>query len=208
MEVNASGEMTFCNPGTLRVLEGLGIDRGDCDCFLPGDLLAILGGWDKERESALQREVSLAGRVFAETVHLIPRFGVARIYGHDITDRKRAEEALREAHDDLERRVRERTAELRSLIEASLDPLVTINREGKISGVSAATELVTGYARRSSSGRTLPTILPSRKGLDRDTSGSLPRNRSVIILSIFVTGTAASPRSSTMPLSTGMMRAR
>jgi len=35
----------------------------------------------------------------------------------------------------------------RSLIEASLDPLVTISREGKIADVNQATELVTGIAR-------------------------------------------------------------
>jgi PAS domain S-box-containing protein len=54
----------------------------------------------------------------------------------DITDRKRAEEALRLAG-----------AYNRSLIEASLDPLVTIDKEGKISDVNAATEQITGYAR-------------------------------------------------------------
>ena len=35
----------------------------------------------------------------------------------------------------------------RSLIEASLDPFVTIDKEGKISDVNVATEQVTGYAR-------------------------------------------------------------
>ena len=36
----------------------------------------------------------------------------------------------------------------RSLIEASLDPLVTIGREGKITDVNKATEKVTGYVRQ------------------------------------------------------------
>ncbi len=67
---------------------------------------------------------------------------------HDITDLKRAEEALQEAYEGLEQRVKERTAELRSLIEASLDPLVTISRDGKISDVNVATELVTGCSRQ------------------------------------------------------------
>ena len=48
--------------------------------------------------------------------------------------------------------MRKRTAELRSLIEASLDPLVTIDREGKISDVNAGTELVTGCSREESIG--------------------------------------------------------
>ncbi len=59
--------------------------------------------------------------------------------------------ALSRAKDELEIKVQERTAELkaastynRSLIEASLDPLVTINAEGKITDVNKATEKVTG----------------------------------------------------------------
>lgn len=54
----------------------------------------------------------------------------------DITERKQAEENLRLA-----------SFYTRSLIEASLDPLVTISREGKITDVNAATEAVTGVAR-------------------------------------------------------------
>ncbi len=54
----------------------------------------------------------------------------------DITERKKAEEAIRRAN-----------AYNRSLIEASLDPLVTINPDGTISDVNAATVKVTGYSR-------------------------------------------------------------
>ena len=93
----------------------------------------------------------------------------------DISERKEMEDELRKSRDDLETRVRERTAELteanealkveiaerrwaerelksaslyaRSLIEASLDPLVTINAAGKITDVNRATEMVTGVSR-------------------------------------------------------------
>ena len=54
----------------------------------------------------------------------------------DITERKKAEEALRFSN-----------LYTRSLIEASLDPLVTIGRDGKIKDVNGATEQVTGYSR-------------------------------------------------------------
>jgi two-component system, cell cycle sensor histidine kinase and response regulator CckA len=61
-----------------------------------------------------------------------------RTYGvnQDVTERKRAEIALQEA-----------ISYNRSLIEASLDPLVTISAEGKITDVNGATERVTGYSR-------------------------------------------------------------
>jgi PAS domain S-box-containing protein len=54
----------------------------------------------------------------------------------DVDDVKRAEAKLRQA-----------SLYTRSLIEASLDPLVTISREGKITDVNEATEKVTGVRR-------------------------------------------------------------
>ena len=74
--------------------------------------------------------------------HIVPQRGtdgkVLGIIGvaTDITDRKRAEEQLRKA-----------SAYARNLIEASLDPLVTISPDGKITDVNAATEAVTGRQR-------------------------------------------------------------
>ena len=80
----------------------------------------------------------------------------------DISKQKQAEDSIRKANAELEQRVQERTAKLtealqtlrqtgaytRSLIEASLDPLVTIGRDGTITDVNAATETATGRARQ------------------------------------------------------------
>jgi PAS domain S-box-containing protein len=56
--------------------------------------------------------------------------------GIDITERKQAEKALKMA-----------SLYNRSLIEAALDPLVTISPDGKVMDVNRATELVTGVSR-------------------------------------------------------------
>ena len=56
---------------------------------------------------------------------------------HDITELKLNAEQLRRAN-----------AYNRSLIEASLDPLVTISPDGKITDVNSATEKVTGFSRK------------------------------------------------------------
>ena len=80
--------------------------------------------------------------------------GIAAVTLVKMTQRKQTEKALREMNLTLEKRVAERTEELRatalyarSLLEASLDPLVTISPDGKVTDVNAATELVTGVAR-------------------------------------------------------------
>jgi PAS domain S-box-containing protein len=70
--------------------------------------------------------------VHDETGKLI---GVASI-ARDITERRRADEALRQA-----------SAYNRRLLEASLDPLVTIGPDGKITDVNAAAEAITGCSR-------------------------------------------------------------
>ena len=62
--------------------------------------------------------------------------GISTI-ARDITEQKKTEEALRIAG-----------AYNRNLIEASLDPLVTIDPDGRISDVNATTELITGYSRK------------------------------------------------------------
>ena len=67
---------------------------------------------------------------------------------------RQSEQQYRHLNQELERRVAERSAELRSasryarsLLEAGLDPLITISTDGKITDVNKATELVTGASR-------------------------------------------------------------
>jgi PAS domain S-box-containing protein len=64
------------------------------------------------------------------------------VFARDLSERKMAEEALRKSE------VWKATSlYARNLIEASLDPLVTIDAEGKITDANKATEEVTGYSK-------------------------------------------------------------
>ncbi len=114
-----------------------------------------LGLWVdlKEREHVVQMLLS-EGSLREEEIHFITKDGKLIICQYsaeiveirnepcalamvrDITERKRVEEALLRAN-----------AYNRSLIEVSLDPLVTIGPDGKITDVNAATEAETGYMR-------------------------------------------------------------
>ena len=95
----------------------------------------LQSGKEEQREVAEPR----LGKVF--DVSASPLRDGATVSGcvhviRDITERKHAQEQLRKS-----------SLYVRSLIEASLDPLVTISREGKITDVNQATETVTGVSR-------------------------------------------------------------
>ena len=111
-------------------------------------------------------EQSFDGLTYLLTIVPIAESEYVNIYGRDITDRKKAEDALRRLNEELEERVQRRTEEAmsehkraedslrsasryaRSLIEASLDPLVTISVEGMITDVNDATVEATGLLRQ------------------------------------------------------------
>jgi PAS domain S-box-containing protein len=92
-----------------------------------------------------------------ETLNVLDNHGNFKEFRMTVSDidvLKNTEEALKEIKHNLELKVEERTQELefasrynRSLIEASVDPLVTIGPDGKITDVNISTESVTGYSR-------------------------------------------------------------
>lgn len=129
--------------------------------------------------SSLVLPLKMYGRVFGaltiystepdsfseDEVKLLTKLAENLAYGINVIrlriSREQAESELKEARDNLEIQVKERTLELeqayeslkfannynRSLIEANLDPLVTIGPNGKITDVNYSTEQVTGYSR-------------------------------------------------------------
>jgi two-component system cell cycle sensor histidine kinase/response regulator CckA len=103
LEISSTGEITFCNSATERILENFGLDKGACSVFLPPDLDALLTALAEGKEASLYREVAVKDRVFGQNVHLAPAFSVVRIYAYDITERKRTEEALVRAKETWER---------------------------------------------------------------------------------------------------------
>jgi len=91
-------------------------------------------------------------------------------------DETNEEETFAAARDVTEQRQAARYA--RSLLEAALDPLVTISVSGMITDVNEATIKVTGVPRASWSGPVSRSTSPSPSGPTRATSWCSSRGRS------------------------------
>ena len=143
--INAEGKITDVNEATVRAT---GVSR---EALLGSDFSNYFtepdkarAGYQKAFAKGFVTDYPLALRhasgwvmevLYNASVYRNEKGDVVGIFAaaRDITERKRAEEALKQA-----------SAYTRSLIEASLDPLVTISAEGKIMDVNRATERVTG----------------------------------------------------------------
>gem|GEM_PF-4627217 len=147
VEGERAGQIVSANPAAARmhgytVQELLSLNIADLDTpesarSFPIRLERTLRGEEVVEEATHRRK---DGSVFPIEIHArlldlgSHKYGIA--IDRDITERKRSEEALRAA-----------SAYNRRLIETSLDPLLAINREGKITDVNNATEQVTGRSR-------------------------------------------------------------
>ncbi len=125
LRINSDGTVMYANAESLRLPKPISIQVGQI--VRPLWLNYVSEALMSNRR--LDFEENAGGRWFEFKLAPILSEGYVNIYGADITERKKAEEAARKS--EALSIVSNYT---RSLIEASLDPLVTISPDGKITG--------------------------------------------------------------------------
>ncbi|MCY2990687.1 MAG: PAS domain S-box protein [Planctomycetota bacterium] len=124
---------------------------------------------DTSRDELLLKDGRVLDRYSAPIFGPLDRYYGRIWYFRDITERKQAEEALRAS-----------SAYVRSLIEASLDPLMTISAEGKITDLNEASAQAAGVPREQLIGTDFSDYLTepekAREGLQRVFAEGFIRN--------------------------------
>jgi len=98
VEADAAGRVTYANPSALREFPDIS-ERGSSHPWL--------AGWESVARSVghgggvTRREVSVGDRTFQQVLVYTPEKGVVRVYGVEITERRRAQDALERSRHGL-----------------------------------------------------------------------------------------------------------
>jgi PAS domain S-box-containing protein len=109
-EVDLQGSIQYANPAAMKLFPDLK-EKGLAHPWLV-EWDSVLYPFLNGQVEVSFRDVAINNRFYQQSLNYITPQGVIRIYGIDITERKLAERALRQAHDELEQKVQERTQEL------------------------------------------------------------------------------------------------
>jgi PAS domain S-box-containing protein len=152
--------LAYPNEGIASLIYDKGFGGSIARRCLPfAVLLPLVLGWLRIRgeKMGIYEDAVGTGVMMLIMVTLLSTLvlGIAAASRNAERQQRMSEEALQKTNEMLELRVAARTTELhaayryaRNLLEASLDPMVTISPDGKITDVNKATELATGLTRK------------------------------------------------------------
>jgi len=123
LRVSVDGNILYCNPASVKLA------GWECQVGQPlHHRILHLVGQAIADEKEVQEDVPLAGRYYIVWIAPFPGEGYANVYGRDITERKQAEEALRQRTLELKRL----TETLEQEVQTRTEELEVANEELKV----------------------------------------------------------------------------
>ena len=164
LRISAQGRLLYANPASRELLQQWRCKVGS---GVPPKVRTTAG---LALASGNMREVQIRcrAREFSLLIAPINTLGYVNIYGFDVTERMRAEEALEQLNATLERRVAERTAELadanarhRAIADSALIGILTLDERGTIKSLNTAASQMFGSAPDKMVGRSINRLMAS-----------------------------------------------
>jgi two-component system, LuxR family, sensor kinase FixL len=91
-----------------------------------------------------------------------------RSLSHEIEERRRVEQAVRDMNVELDQRVQARTALLQSILDTVPDAMVVVDATGSIESFSAAAEQLFGFPANEARGRDIALLIPELQSATLD----------------------------------------
>jgi PAS domain S-box-containing protein len=133
IEATLSGQVTFANPAVKRLFPDL-VKKGAAHPYL-ADWQSVVSTFRKRKTKSLLRETAVGDVYYQQNMCFVEETQRVRIYGFDITERKRAQEQLQRSNEELLisneelRAAQEATRESEKRLQVSNRQLATTNEE-------------------------------------------------------------------------------
>lgn len=174
LEIDLTGTITYINPAASVQFP----DIQEAQLQHP-ILSGVISTVQNKQEKFFIREVEVGSAVFEQSVHYIAESDLIRSYVVDITKRKQVETRLQQAHEELETRVAERTADLSKANEQLQSEIIERRRaeqelQKREASIRAVYELT--FARKLTRNPTFNQRLHRRSGMSTVAAQSDPHD--------------------------------